>query len=657
MYIKRFISFILAIFLCYLNINTINTSSSSNCLNNKFNILILNSYNPQNQWEQLVLDNISSNLSQYPDLNISIEYLDSKTSSSPKYNDSFSDLLDIKYGNTFFNLVLTLDDEAFTFARERVILEGSIFYKTPVFFIGVNNEVTLNSDERMYISGVIELEDNLKFINLITTLQPDVHTIYVLLDESTFSSVIRDNILTIQSLTNFPINIVFLKDDYIDNILPKLPDNNSKRDAIILIGEFQEKATNLYIPLDETVNIIKKNSKIPIYSKIEPYIYSGAIGGIIDLASYHGTVASNVAKKILAGTNITDIPLVYNSLDVTMFNYDALNYYNINPLLLPKETIIINKSTFDLLLPKPIKYAIWSTFIICILFLVNLIYLFIKQRKEVKEKESELKKIIETDKLKSTFIATMSHEFRTPINIILSTSQLLTLKIDNNNIDLEYFKNKMKYIVRNSNRLLKLVNNIIDVSRLESGYLPLNNTYTNIVEVVENTVTSIIEYANSFNIEVVFDTEYEEIYTYFDINKIERCILNLLSNSIKFTPAGGKISIIISSDNSKVYIKIIDTGVGISKESLTHIFDRFYQTENTFSRISEGSGLGLFIVKGLITLHKGTINVESTPGVGSTFVITLPIISSDDENISEGIYNEDISRQVSIELSDLIDKN
>ena len=622
-----------------------------------FNILVINSYNAENEWEHLVNSGLREKLSDYSNIVYNLEFLDSKTQFSDEYKKSFVNLLNLKYKASEINAVLTIDDEAFELVRENIFNEDSIFYKKPTVFIGTNNEIILSDEEKKFITGVIEIEDNLRFLNLLLDLQKDIEEVFILLDNSTFSDIIKKNIISIENLTKKHIKINFIEEVYIGDILPKLYDIDSKKSALILVGEFKNKEDDLYINLSDTITLIKDATNSPIYTKVEPYIYAGSIGGIVDIGNYHGSVAGELFIKLLSGIPIEYIPLIYNTLDITMFNYDSLYYYNINPLLLPNDSVLINKGIFDFLLPTPLKIIVWAIITLIFLSLILIVIYSLKRRKAALLRELEYKKAIEGEKLKSNFIATMSHEFRTPINIILSTSHLLSLKLSDEVIDKDDFTTKLGYITKNSNRLLKLINNIIDVTRLESGFLKPDFTFNNIVSTVEDTVLSVVDLAKNFDIEIIFDTEEEEIYTMYDINQIERCVLNLLSNSIKFTPNGGSIYVNIKANTNEVIIEIKDTGIGIPKDQIENIFDRFHQVNSSFCRHTEGSGLGLYIVKNLIQLHNGKIIVDSTYGKGTTFTIYLPIIlSSHYENTPSSLHS-DLSRQVMIELSDLIENN
>ena len=245
----------------------------------------------------------------------------------------------------------------------------------------------------------------------------------------------------------------------------------------------------------------------------------------------------------------------------------------------------------------------------------------------------------------------MSHEFRTPLNVILSISKITELKINNNDYDDKYLLDKLGQINKNSNRLLKLVNNIIDITKFEHGNYELKLENLNIVEVVENIVLASVDYSTCKYIDLIFDTEEEEIITAIDEDKIERAILNILSNAIKYTNRGGKISVYVKRLNNEVYITIEDSGIGIPKDKINEIFNRFYQISDPLKRYEEGSGIGLCIVKEIINFHGGKINVYSEVNKGTKFEIILPIYTV--ENSFENSQIRDLKQSINIEMSDL----
>lgn len=245
---------------------------------------------------------------------------------------------------------------------------------------------------------------------------------------------------------------------------------------------------------------------------------------------------------------------------------------------------------------------------------------------DVTQQVKYTKDVEEVSKIKEELFANISHEFRTPLTVILGTLQLMSKMYED--IKCDYASREFKYIKtmkQNCFRLLKLINNLLDITRVDSGYLTLNLENYNIVNIVEEITLSISNFANQRGIELEFDTSLEEIIMAVDIDKFERIMLNLLSNSIKFTNRGGKISVYVCEAGKNIQITVRDTGIGIPKDKQALIFERFVQVDNLLNRKQEGSGIGLSLVKSLIELHNGKITVNSEEGKGSEFVITLPV--------------------------------
>lgn len=255
----------------------------------------------------------------------------------------------------------------------------------------------------------------------------------------------------------------------------------------------------------------------------------------------------------------------------------------------------------------------------------------------------------------------MSHEFKTPLNIIFSALQLIEHGIKNNQIisvdsfNLDKYINSIK---QNSYRLLRLVTNIIDASEFDMGYYNLNMKNCNIVYLVEDMVTSVISYVEGKNIEITFDTEVEEIMLACDQEKIERIVLNLISNAIKYTSKDntkvGKIDVSLSIDNGYVLISIKDNGIGISQEEIGIIFNRFKRINNKLNRMTEGSGIGLALVKSLVEMHDGEIKVKSEIGQGAEFIFSIPIRTVNEYSMEhrEMIKSTKIER-CTVEFSDI----
>ena len=183
----------------------------------------------------------------------------------------------------------------------------------------------------------------------------------------------------------------------------------------------------------------------------------------------------------------------------------------------------------------------------------------------------------------------------------------------------------VKIIENNSNMLLKIIDDIVDTSKIEAGHYKINKEYADIVYVVEEIALSMSKFIEEKGIEFTIDPEIEEKIMCFDITEIERCIINLLSNASKFTPEGGKINLYIKDKGDKVEIIVEDTGIGISEEDKEFIFGRFSQVEGAEIMKCSSSGIGLTLVKNIVELHEGSIILESEVDKGSRFIISLPV--------------------------------
>lgn len=252
----------------------------------------------------------------------------------------------------------------------------------------------------------------------------------------------------------------------------------------------------------------------------------------------------------------------------------------------------------------------------------------LKMRQAFEMEHFEAEKLRELDQLKSHFFANISHEFRTPLTLIQGPlKQLMTGE----------FRGKLSDIystmLRNSQRLLQLINQLLDLSKLESGRLKLQVSMIDVSKFLKGLVQSFGSLADHQNITFTFHPKAEPITGYVDRDTLEKIINNLLSNAFKFTPAGGEIMVSVEGITDRacmngkkvVSITISDTGPGIAPNRLERIFDRFYQVDDSNTRKREGTGIGLALTKELVELHHGEIKVNSQINKGSTFTVLLPL--------------------------------
>ncbi|MBN7773484.1 FIST C-terminal domain-containing protein [Clostridium aminobutyricum] len=279
-------------------------------------------------------------------------------------------------------------------------------------------------------------------------------------------------------------------------------------------------------------------------------------------------------------------------------------------------------------------------------------------QKSIEEERKSLNHLKEYDRIKTEFFANISHELRTPINVVFSVLQLCDSSLKgcsslNRSSDCKKYINIMK---QNCYRLLRLVNNLIDITKIDAGYFKIHETNNEVISLIEDITLSVADYIESKGLSLVFDTDVEEKILACDPEKIERIILNLLSNAVKFTPPGGQIMVTIENGSENICVKVIDTGRGIPENKLHSIFERFVQIDKSLTRDHEGSGIGLSLVKTLVELHGGTIHAESQLGQGTEMIIQLPcklVEESHGKVICGNSREKHYIEKIDIEFSDI----
>jgi len=310
---------------------------------------------------------------------------------------------------------------------------------------------------------------------------------------------------------------------------------------------------------------------------------------------------------------------------------------------------------------SPLAYIIYLVVIIGVLLLIRQRgiqkirrqFTIEQEKKEVQliieQERMEVERMHEIDRLKTKFLTNVSHEFRTPLSLIMApVDKMLTHSADADQ------KQQLNMVRKNARRLLNLVNQLLDFRKMEVQELKLHTRPGDIVKFIKEISLSFTDIAEEKGIGFIFDTEVETLKTSFDHDKIERILFNLLSNAFKFTPRGGHVSVLVSLVNEKtkddaeiIEIKVIDTGIGISADKHERIFERFFQNNLPGSMLNQGSGIGLAITREFVNMHQGRIFVESEPDHGSCFVIQLPVLAAEDEpdeDIGDNDQSEELQR-------------
>ena len=346
---------------------------------------------------------------------------------------------------------------------------------------------------------------------------------------------------------------------------------------------------------------------------------------------------------IVKGQNYTDIITEFDKTDV-FYHFQMIKEKKETSYIKYKELIVFGEKIYVNVLYQPILGLEGD--------IQQVIAIILDVTKETRA-NLQLEKNL---KMQEEFFINISHEIKTPLNVIFSTTQLFGLYMKNNSL-LENQDKLEKYInviTRNCNRQSKLVNNLVDLSKIQSGFFQIHLSNANIVSVVEEIVQSVSEYVENKGLKIIFDTDIEEKIIACDPTNIERVMLNLISNAIKFSLQGDEIFVNIHDKENSVEISVKDTGIGIESDYLDIIFERFKQVDKSLSRNAEGSGIGLCLVKSIVELHGGKIHLDSELGKGSIFTIEFPSRTVEvpyDPNENKNIRSD--HQTINIEFSDI----
>lgn len=268
--------------------------------------------------------------------------------------------------------------------------------------------------------------------------------------------------------------------------------------------------------------------------------------------------------------------------------------------------------------------------------------------KEAIRKEEQL--LRETIEFKDNFITLITHEFKTPIAIINAALQTMEAVCEN-----ELSEKAIKYldkIKQNSDRQQRLVENLLDITRLKAGRLKMNYKNIDIVGLTREIIESVKAFSQRKGIRIYFKTMIEELWVITDNEKYERILLNLLSNAIKYTPSNKSIFVKLSLEGFFIKLEVKDRGIGIASDKQDLIFGKFEQINNSLSRQAEGTGIGLYLVKSFAEALGGTVSLISKENKGSTFTVMLPI--QEEETPKQRVHKDAIKQTVNMELSDIL---
>lgn len=585
-------------------------------------VLYISSYHPTFTATKAQIDGLMSVVDTMG-VEISMEFMDTK-----RYpNDTVQVALFRKYLAHKLKIwptvdaVVVGDDNAFLFALKE---QNGLFKDQPIVFAGVNDKrLALKQNENPKMTGVIEQTSMDETIRQMIALKPEAKKIYVLTD-STTTAQLDFNLLMETSAQKFPhhefveVNMCFYSMAAYRGMLNRIPAS----ELILLISGYRDRFLHP-ISLSSLLRMIRQYTRTPVFHLWDHGVGDGLVGGRVVSPYRHGQLAGQLLRKILSGTPVSDIPVIYKDVNINMYDWEIIQRYNIDARVLPKDTVFVN---------KPVGFFTYHAraLVISGLIMLVLLLVIVYLQQLVRNKKNQAEKMMlracaaeQADKLKSMFLANMSHEIRTPLNAIVGFSSLMVDGELSDKERQEYFE----LIVKNNDQLLNLIGDILDLAKLQSGTMKMTPEVFEIKAFIERLFVSLSHLSKSSKVKVVLDVDDQPSFDiYFDSKRLMQVISNFMTNALKFTEKG-EVRLYYRLEDRGAVVCVHDTGVGIPLDKQDKVFQRFEKLDQH----TRGTGLGLSISSAIMEQEYGRIGFESTPGKGSTFWCWVPSASRKNE--------------------------
>ncbi|TGY41904.1 hypothetical protein E5347_11345 [Clostridium sartagoforme] len=488
---------------------------------------------------------------------------------------SFLGCINNKYEYMFLGLIYRISSLVLIFKAYKYICKSGVKFDGKVDLLKINlNFATLNLFVRLF-SNIFNIYMVIDLIDILMRI------IFIAILVSIVFNITKENY-------NFIFKETVNTSKYLEEINNKIIKNNYKLEvAYKKIKDKQQLYKSFLSSLPHPIVIVNRNLRIS-YCNL----------------NFLNSIGEKNLRRVVNRR-------IESYIDISSSTKEILSGFNKNEKVSYSTSITINGKQFEC------RFLGLNTE-------ENEFILLLKDLTEelkLRDMKEELESIKMKEEIKKNFLSNISHDLKIPVNIIYSAIQLEKILIDNNDIDKLAFYNEIGK--ENCFILTKFTNNLIDISKIDSSNLEANLIYDNIVVFIEDYLISLNTYIKNSGINLLFDTEEEEIYTYFDTEMMQRVILNLVSNSIKFTKKGGTIFTRIKVELDLVIIEIGDNGEGMSEEFVKKAFNKYEMEERAKTYNPNGSGVGLFVVYNLIKAQNGNVEIKSEEGNGTTFRISF----------------------------------
>ena len=579
-------------------------------------VLHISSYDMQIEREHsqitAIRHTIEQNGGEYKNFNLN-SYGHSNQASFASIN---SDIIRADYIENTPNLVIASDNEALKFVLSNYYM---LFPKVPVVFCGVNNpDTSMLYSLNEYVTGVCETISFRETALEMLRLYPKTRRIFILNDYSLSRSIsMRDELEKNVKSCNLPVEIIFSEDKPFSEILADI--HGYGADTLVLIGNYLIDSNGAFYSERDVQVLTAGASRYPVFCLASSYIGHGVLGGHVSSADIQSGIAAYMAAEILRGMPPSGIPVIYDSASLNRWQFDhkACKKFKIAIDSLPANHTVVNR-----MLPiwETNQHEFWLALAVALLLLMIIlgliIFLNVLSKKQIEAEGAST--------AKSTFLANMSHEIRTPMNAIIGMTSIGRASGNMERKDYCFGR-----IDDASRLLLGIINDILDMSKIEAGKFELSYTEFSLEKMLQRVV-------NVNNIRILEKQQILSVHIdnaipkslFGDEQRLAQVITNLISNAVKFTPEKGIIKLntkFMGEENSNctILFSVSDSGIGISPEQQARLFKSFNQAESSTSRKFGGTGLGLSISKGIVEMMNGRIWIESDLNSGATFFFTI----------------------------------
>ena len=619
--------FFIGVFLILLCSSVLAQSTNSS---KEKNNLILHSYHQGLEWTDNVSEGIKSVFQNKDSINLFFEYLDTKRNDSQEYFNALKEIYKNKNKHNPYSLIITCDNAAFDFMRK---YSNEYYNGIPVVFCGVNNLDETLLEDVPHFFGYDERVDFKNTLYAIKKIFPNKKNVLIINDFTLTGKSIRNELDKVLPQFEKDLNFEFISEFTIKELQEKVKSLDDTY-AIYLLVVNRDKDNN-FISYSNGIFAIQEVSNVPIFGSWDFYENKGMLGGKITRGFNQGEYAAVMAKEIIENGISKRISQYNSGINTYVFDYNQMKRFGVSSDQLPSGSLIINEPPNDEIL---IEIIILFSLVLLIIIIVLIIRLKLRNRsalilknlvdertEQLSEMNLSLEDIISK---KDRFLSIISHDLRGPFNSLLGFSNMLKNEFET--LDKPTQKDFIDTIHQGIERTYKLLEDLLEWSYSQSGTISYKPEKTNLSEMTKEIVDVLNFLIEQKNITLINNVP-ESVFVNADKNMLSTIIRNLVSNAIKFTPKQGTIILgakHICDKDKKNFIEfsVKDTGVGITKEVQSKLFDIATISSSSGTDNEPGSGLGLILCKEFIDRHNCDIRVESEAQKGSEFIFTIPAV-------------------------------